>query len=105
MKYYTYVVIRDDLTFPQKIVQAAHAAQGAGENFGLPGGKVPHMVLLKAENEKELLQASKLANKNSINYHLFFEPDFDTGFTALATEPIPESDEKRSCFKIFELYR
>lgn len=96
---YTYLFIRKDLTGPQRIVQTAHAAHEAGEHFG----RHSHMTLLGINDEQDLLKAAAHLDRNGIKYRMFFEPDYDTGYTAIATEPL--RGEQRQPLRRYSLLR
>lgn len=81
---YTYLFIRKDLSGPQRIVQTAHAAHEAGERFGAHS----HMALMGINDQKELLKTAEHLDRCGIRYQMFFEPDNDTGYTAIVTEPL-----------------
>lgn len=95
---YTYLFIRKDLTTPQQIVQTAHAAHQAGEQFGPHS----HMALMGATNEQNLLKIAADLDDNGIKYQLFFEPDIDS-YTAIATEPL--SGERRQPLRRYSLLK
>ena len=88
-----------------QIVQAAHSAQESGRDFKV---RVPesttHLVLLDAKNEAALMKAGDYLIANGIKFHMFHEPDYDTGFTSLTTEPI-YYEEHKALFKKFSLYK
>lgn len=96
---YTYLFIRKDLSGPQRIVQAAHAAHEAGEHFGSHS----HMALMGASDERELMKIAKHLDANGIRYRMFYEPDYDTGYTAIATEPL--AGEQRKPLRRYSLLR
>lgn len=97
------MVVRRDLTNIQKAVQSCHAAQEAGILFGGTGNP-NHLVLLGVGSEEDIIALRDgLAEKYSIRSALFFEPDNDVGYSALATEPI--SGEKRRAFRGMEALR
>jgi hypothetical protein len=81
---YTYLFIRRDLTGPQQIVQASHAALEAGHRFGPHS----HLVLIDITNEDDLYKAADHLEQNDIEYQMFHEPDNDTGHTAICTQPL-----------------
>jgi hypothetical protein len=88
-----YIFIREDLTGPQRIVQASHAAHEAGHDYGKADGST-HIVLLGTPTQDALLKAAEHLEKNDIPFKMFFEPDYDTGYTAIATKPL-RGDERR----------
>lgn len=80
---YTYLMIRKDLSMPQRIVQTAHAAHEAGHAYG----DHSHMALLGITDERSLIKAADHLERNGIQYRMFYEPDI-SGYTAIATEPL-----------------
>lgn len=84
---YTYVFIREDLSVPQLIVQSSHAAWDAGSRFNKPHG-TPHMVLIGVKSQEHLLQTAEYLEQHGIEFEMFHEPDYNTGFTSIATQPL-----------------
>lgn len=121
---YVYVWVRKDLPHAYQIIQAGHALHEMGmdtmrpwfyddppkktsETTSISVGtrKMPvHLILFGVKNEKELLEVSRYLNENTVEHHTFYEPDFDTGFTAIATELFDNNSERRSLFKRFRMY-
>ena len=81
---YTYLFIRTYLSAPQQIVQASHAALEAGNRFGSHS----HLVLIGMDNEETLLKAASHLDELGIELEKFYEPDYNTGWTALCTQPL-----------------
>ena len=79
-----YVVVRDDLSVPQKAVQAGHAVaeflikNKTSWNNGT-------LVYLKVPNEDCLWDLSDKLEDYGMDHSLFFEPDMDDAITALAS--------------------
>lgn len=67
------------------MVQACHACQEAGARFGCPSET--HLVVVSVPNEQSLLEIAGNMRGHGIDHTLFFEPDYDTGHTAVCTEP------------------
>jgi hypothetical protein len=65
--------------------------------------KVAHMVLCAIDGEEELEKVGLYLEQHKVQYHAFYEPDYDTGFTAICTEPI--YGEQRKLFKKFKLLK
>jgi hypothetical protein len=84
---YMYIFVRQDLTLPQQIVQASHAAHEAGHDFGKADGST-HIVLIGIPSQAKLLATADHLDSHKIPYKMFFEPDYDTGYTAIATQPL-----------------
>lgn len=104
-KHYCYTFIRSDLPIEAQIVQAAHSAQESGRDFkNRNPSTTTHLVLLEAKNEAALMKAGDYLIANGIKFHMFHEPDYETGFTSLTTEPV-YYEEQKSIFKKFSLYK
>lgn len=101
--HYTYVVVREDLTRAQALVQVAHAAYEAARRFDLDG-LATHLVAVTVKDQEGLLDFSERLKETGINHHVFFEPDDNMGESALATRPI-QSNKERGLFKKLPLYR
>lgn len=93
---YMYLFIRKDLSPPQMIVQASHAAAKIGEQYH--GGT--SIVLCGAENEDHLRVIADYLDQHDIAHHAFYEPDID-GHTAIATQPL--TGKLRNPMKKFQL--
>jgi hypothetical protein len=100
---YTYIFIRTDIPFEQQLVQSSHAALEAGFEFDKPE-KTSSIIVIPAKSQAELYKISDRLSTQNIKHKLFFEPDFNMGHSALATEPILCS-EKRKVLKKFQLYK
>ena len=87
---YTYLFIRRDLSGPQQIVQSAHAALNAGKRFGSHS----HLVLIDTSSEQELFRTASHLNDHEIEFEMFHEPDHDTGYTAICTQPLTGDQRK-----------
>ncbi len=97
-----YTFVRKDLTAEQKIVQIGHVCFEAGKQFTDPSG-ISSLVLLESRDENDLLEIGKTLDEKGIDYYIFFEPDFDTGYTAICTRPVREKE--RSIFKKWKLFK
>ena len=102
-KNYCYTFIRTDLPIEQQIVQAAHSAMESGREFYNPNTPT-HLILLEAKSEDQLKNIAQYLEQRNIKFSLFYEPDWDRGYTSLTTEPLT-SDEDRKHFKKFSLYK
>lgn len=99
-KPYVYVVVRSDISSEQQIVQASHAILEASQKFGYPKHKTS-IIILEAKNKEDLFSAHHYLNKNNINNYMFYEPDFEMGESALATEAL--YGENRKILRKFKL--
>jgi hypothetical protein len=95
---YIYVIVRNDLSSPQKAVQSCHASMESSRKFLKQGDEHPSVIILVVKDEKRL---HKLANDVPYKFVKFFEPDIGNQMTAIATEPI--AGEQRDFFKRFQL--
>lgn len=88
-----------------QLVQACHACLERG--FSLPDNKKPNttsfLVLFSAKDEDDLKKKADYLDMHNISYEMFNEPDYDTGFTAICTEPI--YNEQRKLFSKFKLWK
>lgn len=91
-KYYFYNIVRSDLSLPQQAVQAAHSACMAGEAYGQ---SLTSMVLLGIPDKEALESLASDLGEKGIDFKMFFEPDWDTGHSALCTEPLKGKDRWR----------
>lgn len=96
---YTYLFIRKDLTPAQRIVQAAHAAHNAGERFG----DHSHLICFGIDNEAELQKTAAYLESRGIEFEVFHEPDYNTGYTAICTRPM--RGEERKIMRRFTLLK
>ena len=86
-----YILIRDDLSKSQKIVQAVHAASSYlleignniywGESLAWENGTV---VCLKVKDEDMLLEEERKLIDMKAPYSVFTEPDLNNSKTAIA---------------------
>lgn len=97
-----YIFIREDLSKPQQIVQASHAALEAGFTFQKPK-TTTHIVLIGTKNQAELRETAEYLERHGIEFEMFFEPDYDTGYTAIATRPL--FGKERRPLKRFQLLK
>jgi len=86
-KPYVYVLVREDIPFEQQVVQASHAALEAGFRFERPE-QTASLIALAVRDRPALHAAAERLARYGIDHHLFFEPDFGMGHSALATRPI-----------------
>ena len=99
---YTYLFIRKDLSLPQLIVQTSHAALEAGFRFDRPSS-TPHIVLIGVDSQDHLKATADYLGMHGIEFEMFYEPDYDTGYTSIATKPLMGTERKPlSKFKLFK---
>lgn len=97
-----YVLVRNDLTLPQQMVQAAHAAHEAGIHLADKTGDIASIVICGVAEERTLLQEQARLAVAGIQTLLFREPDMGDAATALASAPI--RGETRRHFRRYKLW-
>jgi hypothetical protein len=95
---YVYVVVREDLSPEQQAVQAVHAALMAGSVYGSTAAQA-HVVLARVQSLASLQNLALELTVEDVGHQVFFEPDNDVGYSALATIPLPASSRARRLFK------
>lgn len=95
-----YILVREDLSLPQKIVQSAHAAIESAKSFLGNELEHPHLVVLATKNEKTLYKSAQKLDQLGIRYRIFIEPDIGNEATALATEVV--RGDNRRIFKNYQ---
>lgn len=91
-KPYFYTIVRTDLSLPQQAVQAAHATCMAGERYGQ---SLNSLVLLGIPSRDALEALARDIGEKNIDFQMFFEPDWETGHSALCTAPLKGKDRWR----------
>lgn len=83
---YIYVAVRSDIPAADQLVQACHAAQASGAEFGCP--ESCHLVAVHVGGLDGLRDFCERAGASGVRYCLFHESDDNMGYTAACTEPI-----------------
>lgn len=91
-----------DMSLPQQIVQACHAALEAGLKSGKKYQETTSIVLLQIKDESSLMDELDFVRSAGIPCAEFHEPYGDVGLTAFSTLPIGE--DERSLFKKYSLW-
>jgi hypothetical protein len=86
-KPYVYVLVREDISAEQQLVQASHAALEAGFRFERPL-QTARLIVLSVPDREALEAAADRLHRYGIDHHMFLEPDFGMGHSALATRPL-----------------
>ena len=92
-KPYVYIITRQDLSAPYASVQAIHAAIEATKAFPQPQETV-FVVLCTVPSEDHLLRFTHKITNKGVRFVSFYEPDIGNQLTAIATEPIYNSQRK-----------
>jgi hypothetical protein len=85
---YVYVLIRTDIALEQQLVQLGHAAWEAGMRWHSPEKRVCSLIALAIPNKKALERAARKLTALGIEHHMFHEPDFGMGHSAIGTQPL-----------------
>lgn len=101
MKRYVYIGIRRDLSGPQQVVQAVHAAMEA--TYLCEWEEHPSVIVLGFKSEKALENFKDYVHNKPFHYEEFREPDRNNELTSVAVFPVGE-DEK-ILFKRYQLLK
>lgn len=96
------MVVREDLSLSQQLVQAAHATLEAGLALGANPESPYHLVALSVPDEPSLRAALAHASEH-VTVYPFIEPDLGNEMTAFASEPL--SGRFRRVFSKLPLWR
>lgn len=98
-----YILVREDLSPGQQVVQACHAVAEAARFFLSKEEEHPHFVICGVKNETALRKAYFKIQEQGIQLQAFIEPDIGNQMTAIATEPV--SDSVRRTFRNYQLLK
>lgn len=98
-----YVLVRTDLSLPQQMCQAAHAAHESGRHLAERSSSISSIVICAVPSEPALLDARDRLQHHGLRTVLFREPDLGDRATALATEPLPSS--RRNILSRYPLWK
>ena len=100
---FVYIFVREDLPPIQQLIQASHATHESGIKFGKIEDKISHFCVFGVPDEKSIKNIKVGLDGLDVRSYEFFEPDFNIGISALATEPI--IGKKRELFSDFKLLK
>ena len=87
-----YVFVRTDISVEQQMVQAAHAAAEASRRFYEPHHGVASLIILAASGVPGLVKAQTQLEARGVEHTVFFEPDWEMGYSAIGTRPLLDSE-------------
>lgn len=93
--------MRGDIPLEHQIVQACHASHEAGRAQGT-GDIIPSLVMIKVKDKQALIEAAREISEH-VMLEMFYEPDWDYGQTAFATEMV--SFDERRHFRKYKLWK
>jgi hypothetical protein len=85
---FVYLIVREDLSLAQQVVQASHAAVEAARHLIPPDLIHPHIIVCAAGDEPALWRQLHRLQRHGVRFRAFFEPDRGNELTAVATEPV-----------------
>jgi len=88
------VLVCGDLSLPQQMCQAVHAAHESGIHLADPTNGISSVVICSVPDETELLKAQHRLEHSGIRTVTFREPDLGGRATALSTEQINKAARK-----------
>lgn len=83
--------VRQDIPIEHQIVQSCHAALTMGSQVIVDG--IPNIVLIGVPSLKSLERVQAKLDSHGIEYRAWTEPDFNLGFTSIATEPLTKEQK------------
>jgi hypothetical protein len=95
------VLVRQDLSPGQQVVQACHAVAEALSSFLPFPSPQPHLVVCGVTDEAALRRSLERAVAHGVRCHPFHEPDLGYQMTAWASEPV--SGPTRKHFRRYRL--
>jgi hypothetical protein len=98
-----YIILRKDLDPTYQIIQSGHALFEHALTLTDKPSQTSNFCLLEAKDEEDLMKIAGKLEQKDINLTMFHEPDYDTGYTAIAAGPIYGEDRKH--FKKFKFFR
>ena len=88
---------------PAQVVQTGHACLEAGNKFQQPGNEPTFLVVLQVPDQEALLAAVERIQAQGIDVAVFYEPDYDMGYTAACTQPVEY--KYRNVFRKYNLWK
>jgi hypothetical protein len=88
------VLVCGDLSLPQQLCQAVHAAHESGIHLAEKKEDISSVVVCSVPREDDLLKADFDLKRLGIRSVIFREPDLGNRATALATEPLNGDSRK-----------
>lgn len=82
-----YIFIRQDLPLQHQLVQSNHATFHLASLYRCDSG-VPNIIVLGVPDVRSLERAAAKLREHAIPHYEWREPDFDFGFTSMATAPL-----------------
>lgn len=84
---HSYILVRSDMPLAAQMAQSGHAAQEAAFLLGSAPEEPIHIIILSCASEAALIAAAERLASKGFDPHLFHEPDWPKGYTALYLKP------------------
>ena len=100
--HFVYVFVRQDISLPEQLVHAAHAAYHMGNLFHDELVGMPSLVMIGTPHPKAFDKVVRRLAENEIAHYVWTDPDTDYGPTAIATVPL--TSEQKQCLANYRLW-
>lgn len=100
--HYIYVFVRQDISLPEQLVHAAHAAYHMGMLLA-PVEGVPSLVVVGVPHVGALGKVLTKVRNSHIQHYIFADPDTNYGPSAIATEPL--NKEQKAVMANYRLWK
>ena len=89
--------VRQDISLAQQIVQSNHATFELARRLPHPQNLeiTPSCIVIGVPNKTALYRVIEKLRLNAIPHHVFYEPDFDMGLSAVATVPLGQEQRRK----------
>ena len=89
--------VRQDIPLAQQIVQSNHATFELARRLPHPQNLeiTPSCIVIGVPNKTVLYRVIEKLRLNAIPHHVFYEPDFDMGLSAVATVPLGQEQRRK----------
>lgn len=91
---YLYIIVCEDLSKPQQIVQSSHAAIEAARFYLTKTSKHPSVIVCGIPSEDYFQGIFQYLEMKNIDFQIFREPDIGNKITAIATQPLNRHRKK-----------
>ncbi len=100
---YIFVFVRQDISLAQQAVQSLHAMHKMVRVLRPDYDDTPNIVYIGLPNRASLEKALEKLKAHQIVHARWDEPDFDLGFTSIATAPL--SNQEKSVLSNYRVWK
>lgn len=101
-EFYVYVFVRQDIPLAQQIVQSNHAVLSMATLAWPHPEVIPNIIVIGVPDTAALERVQAKLRANAVQHFAWREPDYDFGFTAIATGIL--SNEQRQVLAKYRLW-